>query len=278
MTTDSLLFEDHLAFYKKQFAVRGEVQEFVLRKAWYSHSITVFDPLRDLGTQAIIAAKKLLSKEAQNYLQYGAGRRLLAIWYSYRSITHIAHPERKEPLSESEAHEINKDINLIYMHLRGVLDNYAWVYIFEKEPSLFKTSKGKVRKNIGLFNKDISTDSHNKAFWLSLEQHMQWANEMSDKRDPVAHRIPLYIVPSVITSDQAQQYEGLEKQQNDALKELDFDKVTALSLQQRKLGVFPMVFAHNSHEALIPIYPTIPQDMAHLIAIQKIIFQELQLS
>lgn len=277
MTIDSLLFNDHLDFYKKLFVVRGEPQEFVLRKAWHSHSITVFDPLRDLGTQAIVAANKLLSKEARSYLQYGAGRRLLAIWYSYRSITHIAHPERKEPLSESEAHEINKDINLIYMHLRGVLDNYAWVYIFEKEPNLLKTNKGKARKNVGLFNKDFAADSSNKAFWLSLNKYAQWANEMSDKRDPVAHRIPLYVVPSVVTPDQAQQYETFEKQQNDALKELDFNKVAVLTAQQRKLGSFPMVFAHNPYEAPIPIYPTIPQDMAQLIAIQKVVFQELGL-
>lgn len=273
--SESLFFEDHLNFYKKLFAVKGDPNKSTTQKAWEGHALAVLNPLQDLNTKAIIAAEKLASKDAKAFLKYGAGRRLIAIWYSYSSIIRVAHTKRTEPLKDHEAHELNKDINLIYMHLRGVLDNYAWVYCYEQEPHLLKDKKGKEKKFIGLFNKDFPQESTNKNFWAELEKYKDWATELSNKRDPVAHRIPLNVVPSILTSDEHDEYQSLQVEHNAALVKFDFDKLGEIHHRQRSLGTFPMVFAHNPEEKiLIPIYPTIPNDMGNLIEIQNIVLRQ----
>jgi hypothetical protein len=274
--SQSLFFEDHLHFFRTLFAVKGDTSELVLRKAWLNHSFVILNPLQDLSTKAMIAAEQLKSNDAKNFLKYGAGRRLLAIWYSYRSITQMAHAERIEPLTEAEAHELNKDINLMYMHLRGVLDNYAWAYCYENEKNLLQDRKGNERKFIGLFNSDFPKESKNKELWTELDAYRCWATELSNKRDPVAHRIPLCIVPSYITPDQNAEFQALQNDSDDALQQHDFQKVQMIAQKQRSVGRFPMVFAHSPDEDPIPIYPTIPGDMVNLILIQEIILRHLK--
>jgi hypothetical protein len=275
MVSESLKFDDHLEFYKKLYAEKGEASLYVVKKAWHTHALVIFNPLRDLSFEAIKVADKLRSIDACNFLRYGAGRRLSAIWYSYRSIIHIAHAERTDPLTSDEAHEVNKDINLIYMHLRGVLDNFAWAYCYEKEPKLLKNKKGQDRKLIGLFNPEMVQESENPDFWKLIFEHHQWAKELSDKRDPVAHRIPLYVIPSVITKKEEAIYAELEKEQSRAIQELNLDNWEQLIAKQRSIGTLPLLFAHDPSDKLIPIYPTIPNDMAHLINIQAIVFNIL---
>jgi hypothetical protein len=46
-----------------------------------------------------------------------------------------------------------------------------------------------------------------------LEKHGEWAKELAELRDPAAHRIPIYVPPSVITSqDQVDKFKRIEAQ------------------------------------------------------------------
>ncbi len=275
MSFESLNFQDHLDFYKRHFRCEEKPSEYAIRQAWCTHAVAIFNPLRDLSLETVQLSERMSSKDAAIFLKYGVSKRLLAIWYSYRTITSIAHPERTEPLTENESHELDNVINLIYMHLRGVLDNYAWAYLYEKEPALLQDNNGKARKLIGLFNDDFKKNSNKKDFWNEINEYKTWSTELSAKRDPVAHRIPLYVVPSILTHEQHETYQKLEQEYSEALSIMDFEKIDALFPALRSLGVLPMQFAHNPDENPFPIYPTIPSDMANLIKIQKIILKYL---
>jgi hypothetical protein len=46
-----------------------------------------------------------------------------------------------------------------------------------------------------------------------LEQHDHWASELAELRDPAAHRVPIYVPPSVITSqEQVDKFRCIEAQ------------------------------------------------------------------
>jgi hypothetical protein len=53
-----------------------------------------------------------------------------------------------------------------------------------------------------------------------LEQHGHWASELAELRDPAAHRVPIYVPPSVITSqEQVDKFRRIEAQADAAPSE-----------------------------------------------------------
>src|SRR5262249_25094717 len=183
-------------------------------------------------------------------MKYGAGRRLSMIFYAYREITLTVPPDRERPLSHDEQINLSRDINIIYMNIRGTLDNFAWCFLYEKEAN---AAISLPRMYVDLFaNKFRELPS-----FVEIEQeisvHDTWNREVKTRRDPAAHRIPLYIPPSVIGDEDAERYKEL-------IGEYAFEQV-------RDTGSFYPCFQHHPEDGVIPIYPTLPTDMAHLIRI-----------
>jgi hypothetical protein len=53
-----------------------------------------------------------------------------------------------------------------------------------------------------------------------FEQHGHWASELAELRDPAAHRVPFYVPPSVITSqEQVDKFRRIEAQADAAPSE-----------------------------------------------------------
>ena len=129
---DDLDYEEHLENYKQLFGYYSENsnKEQVLKsaeqKAQNLHMISVFNPLRDWVPKANLIAQKIKNGNARYY------------------------SGRTKPLSYEEQMEITQDINVIYINLRGVLDNFAWCFLYERHPEL----ESKINPNkIGLFSK-----------------------------------------------------------------------------------------------------------------------------
>lgn len=268
---DDLDYEYHLQNYKRMYGIESDAGKnsqhlpFVQKQAMIDHALSVFNPLRDWFVNAVTLAQRLRNSDAKYYMQYGAGRRLSMIFYGYMRISQIVHPERESPLSHDEHQELSVDINVIYMNLRGILDNFAWCMLYEKDSSLINQIHA---NDIGLFSK-----AFRKKFSLfsniqtDIQKHDKWFEDLKDKRDPVAHRIPLYIPSSIVTPDEAKLHEELhEKFLQDAAK-LDFESADSAFQQMDKIGKFGGFFVHHPHGPFIPLYPTLPTDMAHLIKI-----------
>lgn len=268
---NELDYEYHLRQYESMYGVESKAEKnpqhlpFVQKQAMVAHTFYVFNPLRDWCVNASNLARQLQNKHAQYYMQYGAGRRLNMIFYCYGRISQIAHPKREEPLKHNEQLELSVDINVIYMYIRGVLDNFAWCILYEREPNLINQihpndiglfSK-KFRKKFSLFSK-IETD---------IGKHDEWFEELKEKRDPAAHRIPLYIPPSTVTPNEAECHEELYKKFLNEVENLDFDSSDSTFQQIDKIGKFEGVFAHHPDGPLIDLYPVLPTDIAHLIRV-----------
>jgi hypothetical protein len=53
-----------------------------------------------------------------------------------------------------------------------------------------------------------------------LDQHDNWSKELAELRDPAAHRVPIYVPPSVITSqEQAEKFRRIAAQADVPLSE-----------------------------------------------------------
>jgi hypothetical protein len=141
-------FEAHLEWFDFLGHHMPEAQQEAQRR----HAAFVSAALGGLCIEMAILAKDLRSREASYYMLYGATRRLRMLIWSYASVTDVVPPDRIEPLSSDEQYNLSRDLNVIYMHTRGVLDNFAWCFLYEKEPEIVEKLPP---VKIALFSKSI---------------------------------------------------------------------------------------------------------------------------
>ena len=71
---------------------------------------------------------------------------------------------------------------------------------------------------------------------------------MKDFRDALAHRIPLYIPPFIVTPDVLDEYNRLERASGDAMRARKFAEYDRLQEEQKKLGRFRPWIIHSRTE------------------------------
>jgi len=227
---DDLDYKKHLEHYKCLFGYYVDNPHLdkirILRdadeEAKYDHALCVFNPLRDWIHNAVQIAKKLNNENARYYMLYGAGRRINMTFRGYQEIMRIAYNKRSEPLSHDEQSALSQEINIIYMNLRGILDNFAWCLLYERQPELADKID---RNDVGLFSKRFR--KHFDAYSEiddEIKVHSVWHHDVKERCDPVAHRIPLYVPPALITQEEAKTYSPINDHFNDSLERLKLDE------------------------------------------------------
>lgn len=264
---DDLDFEYHAAQYRKLAGnANDEVQKYFLHEAQEIHSLVVQDALRDLLLAAIGVLPALSRDQAKYFIRYGVGRRLRMMWVSYREILACITPNRPEPLSLDDVGSVSRDLNVIYINILGVLDNYAWCLLHEIGTP---ETKGLSPASVGLFSPKLLADANLGKLKPIVQQFQKWHAELRNRRDPVAHRIPLSVPPAVLSPEEIGRYEDLERLAIEAVNHRDFARAEELHSAQSKIGTFIPCFVHHPDEGPTPIYPTVPQDIANLIKIVK---------
>ena len=270
---DDLDYEKHVEDYKRLYGYYGDTpyiaKDRTLKdakeEAKYSHALCVFDPVRDWLQKAIQIAEGLKSTNARYYLIHGAGRRFDMIFRAYQKIMSIAYNKRSAPLSQDDQIALSQAINITYMNIPGILDNFAWCLTYERQPELAEKIS---RKSVGLFSKKFRKEFN--AFFeveKEIRVHDLWQREVMERRDPVAHRIPLYVPPSIVTQDEANTYSAAYNRFTENLNSLKLDDADMALSQMDSIGTFCPWFIHHPEEPPTPIYPTVPEDLSHLIRI-----------
>jgi hypothetical protein len=230
-------------------------------------SLLVLDALRDAAIDAAKLADLMKAQKAVHFMRYGAARRLLMMWHCYRNVVvYVAPPERLEPLSAEESADLTRDLNVIYINIRGVLDNFAWSLLHERAAE--KAEKLKLGY-IGFFKRCITADSCFGSLVKVIRDHQTWNEDVTKRRDPAAHRIPLTVPPQVIMPDQAALYQGLYDESQQALGKLDLAAAENAMDRMETIGRFSSCFMHDPEGGIELIYPTVPEDVAHVIELFK---------
>jgi hypothetical protein len=184
------------------------------------------------------------------------------MWYAYRNVVvYSAPPDRLKPLSADESVELTRDLNVIYINILGTLDNLAWALLHEFAPEKAKTTPSK----IGLFNHCISKDDRFKRLSSVLDPHRDWSRDLANRRDPSAHRIPLTIPPQVLVHEDGAQIFEFPRDFEHAAQSLDFARADEKLKQTERIGRFVPYFIHDVENGPFPIYPTLPEDVAHTV-------------
>ncbi len=151
---------------------------------------------------------------ARRHFNEGFVRRHYMLQSSRLFLCQHCSQSRKEPLSPYEVTDSAIHLNAYYLNLRGALDNLAWVLQYEWQLLAGVTEDvARKRQKCNLFGLPFldALKSQHSELASVLQQHGNWAKELAELRDPAAHRIPIYVPPSVITSqEQVDEFRRIE--------------------------------------------------------------------
>jgi hypothetical protein len=200
----------------------------------------------------------LKNEKAREYLMQGVGRRLKTLTRCINNIFAKFQADRVEHLLLDDLTDVNINLHAFFINIAGVFDNLGWVFVYENDLH-GNTKDGKIDKNgVGLFNPKtqdhLNVDLRN---YLNSDPIKSWYVDYSKNyRDSLAHRIPLYVPPSVLDNLQGMEFKNIVSQ----IQALDFSnnedrkKYDELFEKQKKLGKASLFFAHSINEGSRPVY------------------------
>lgn len=200
----------------------------------------------------------LKSAKAVEFLMHGAARRLGIVMRCIENVFTLFPPNQTAHLPREQLSDVVINLHAFFVNVSGIFDNLGWVFVFEND--LFGDRKaGKLtRPEVGLFNS--RTQSHlpiTLRTYLQSERMRTWYSAYSKNyRDALAHRIPLYVPPSIHTPKDQSLYSDLEAQ----LCALDFssaegrDRYHELAEAQRRVGRASPYFVHSYGEESRAVY------------------------
>jgi hypothetical protein len=266
-------FETHLR-RTRQFLTGNRTNDHAaICDAHHFHSLSVLEGSHELHTRAVSVGSSISEENAKVHVLQGLGRRTRTVWNGLRKIYHQIEPDRKQPLTSDENTELSDIINSIYINLRGSCDNAAWAILALTFPS------AKLKPvAIGLFDERWQKAIQNELFVEKISAYLVWFNELKDRRDPAAHRVPLSFIPAILSEEDLQQrnvltqevnnlYSSLRNYQDNIAKMKILEEVGLRLERIEKLGDFLPLFQYDPTQQPVPLYPTLVEDIANYIEI-----------
>jgi hypothetical protein len=280
ISDEQLDYKSHIAFYENIGGLTGDPKRdrYWYQQAEYLHALSVCDAVLDTHIKAVSLAQEIGNTGADFQLRFGVARRAKFIWLSLRNIIRLMHPEREEPLLRDQVEEAARDLNVIYINIRGALDNFAWVLV-----DLFGDEKTRRLRpiQISLFGEKFLKDRNLVKVAEFVRRFSDWNSELKGRRDPAAHQIPLSVPPALIDEETRPEFERVHAAYVEAFNGLGkddgsnkdllskFERVDALFGRLERIGKFVPLFVHHPDEGAIKVYPTVPADVGQLVRIGR---------
>lgn len=284
VSDEQLSFAHHLEFFRGLGALTGNIKRdaHCYRQAEHMHALCITDAILDVHFQSATLAHNIIGSDANFHMRFGVARRSKFIWLSFRGVLGLVATDRIDPLLGEQVEEVARDLNVIYINVRGTLDNLARLVrdlFADKEIRELPPAK------IGLFSNDFLKDKNLGKVAKLMEPFQAWNRDLSGRRDPAAHRIPLSVPPAFIDDETKDEYHQVSEEYtnavNDAFKHTGnweeaapkFEIADVLNERLQRIGKFLPVFVHHPNEGMMRIYPTVPEDIGQLVRIARGIFE-----
>jgi hypothetical protein len=169
-------------------------------------------------------------------LLHNTERRLGILQGCIQNVFSLYPPDRLEIPSREECVDLAINLQSFVFNVFGCLDNLAWISVIERQ---LRNKNGPLKATQVGFRKKLIQKSFSVDFQLYLESLSEWFTNIETLRDHLAHRIPLYVPPFVVTPDNEASFNALEKAKIEAWRQHDFSKYDELEAAQEKMGKIP---------------------------------------
>lgn len=195
----------------------------------------------------------LKNPRAREFAHQGFPRRLKVMVRCIINVFDGIPPEKAELPSRDRLTDVTINIQSFVFNVFGAIDNLAWIWAIERGQ---KRPDGTPipDTHIGLGPNNMSVRG---TFSMELQNYLKtldpWFGYIADLRHALAHRIPLYIPPYVIQTDDEAAYRDLEMKMAEAARKRDFNEYDRLSAEQLRLGHFRPWVQHSFEEGAKPV-------------------------
>lgn len=174
-------------------------------------------------------AQNYVTDRARDFGVHGYLRRVNMLARCINNIFELLPPDGRELPSNEVRHDAEINLHAFVANVFGATDNLAWIWVAEK---------GVTKKNgaelsptqVGLRpGNEVVRGSLPELFQEHLRGLDKWFDYLETLRHALAHRIPSYIPPYVVTEANAGRYEELWRAQQAAMGRGDF-------AEHRRLG------------------------------------------
>ena len=279
-----------MAQYCESLTENEKTIAYFCQMAETAHAKAVCSAVRESYIALAMLAQKVECPEAHLHLRFGAARRAGLIGHCLQDLLERIPPNRNTPISYEDVAEITKDLNVIYINIRGSMDNIA--------SCVQHLLGGEDTRNldpmqVDLFGEKFLGDANFCEIKDFLNPFGNWNAELKDLRNSSAHRIPLSVPPAVLSEDEKVEYKRLIIERNEISNKLFqaigkdedsakwFEEVDVIEEKIERLGTFSPIFVHHPSEKPTKVYSRVPEDIGKLIkitrGITKIISKKLAL-
>jgi hypothetical protein len=218
-----------------------------------------------------------VEKQAREYAHHGFGRRFKSLVECMQLVFDNLPPEQEDVPERKKRLDATIGIQGFVFNAFGAIDNLAWIFAIEKS---LKNKKGQP-----LHRNAFGLAKHNTAIRQKLSPEFQvylssldnWFKVLEEFRHSLAHRIPLFIPPYVITPDKQDAFNTLQTAMNAAAAKGDYETYNAKSAEQDALGIFHPVMLHSvvEMEHRIVFHPQLIADFTTVEEIGQKMIAEL---
>lgn len=216
------------------------------------------------------------SERANEFAAHGLGRRLKSILHCVSRTFELIPIDGLRP-GPNAVMDATAFLQSFIFNVFGAIDNIAHIWCAERA---IKDSRGAMIPDrmigLGKINKLVRASLSNE-FHARLLELEEWFIYIEGYRHALAHRIPLYIPPYMVTPDEAQKFQELNENLNAARLESDWERINALWAEIDSLGTFQPCFVHSFGEGATPImfHSQVLNDQATILELCSLMLVEL---
>ncbi|CAM3531360.1 hypothetical protein [Thalassospira profundimaris] len=193
-------------------------------------------------------SKKYRTANGYEHALHGFGRRLRVMTRCIENTFRVLPPSQTAKPDDNQRLDATINIQSFVQNAYGCCENLAWIWVHERDikmPSGDPVSHGAVgfRKTNRVVWRSLPTD-----FREYLQTLDKWFENLKGFRDGLAHRVPLYIPPSLVDPANTGKYKELERQTRIAEFTQNHEKLRRVEEELAQIEFFRPVMTHSVTE------------------------------
>lgn len=202
--------------------------------------------LHQLQMDCLLSCNDIPNEQVKEYMFHGAGRRLNVLRHTIINVFDHFPPSAEAKLDRETLIDVQINLQAFFINLVGVFDNWAWSFIHLHQ---LEADVG------GHLNIDMFKSRTQRLLPHALQQHLlsetmtRWHSAyLKNYRDALAHRIPLYIPPAILTQAEQERYNAIEAQRFGLIQQHQWQQLDEMIAEQDAIGRPCFAFLHSFSE------------------------------
>ena len=160
--------------------------------------------IEDRTNQIILSVTghRFQNELAREYAQHGFARRVETLRRCIQNIFRIIPPGTVKVPSRDRLYDGQIQVQSFIANVFGSVDNLAWIFVHERG-----LDAEIPRGHVGLRKANVKVRAaSSQEFQTRLDEMERWFGYITEYRDALAHRIPLYIPPGAVLTRDVDKY------------------------------------------------------------------------